>query len=47
MNPALLIAGHGTRDAAGVAAFAALTERVARLNARHPQTAETNDAGAQ
>ena len=33
MNPALLIAGHGTRDAAGVAAFAALTERVARLNA--------------
>jgi sirohydrochlorin cobaltochelatase len=33
LNPALLIAGHGTRDAAGVAAFAALTERVARLNA--------------
>ena len=33
MNPALLIAGHGTRDTAGVAAFAALTERVARLNA--------------
>ncbi len=33
MNPALLIAGHGTRDASGVAAFAALTERVARLNA--------------
>jgi sirohydrochlorin cobaltochelatase len=33
LNPALLIAGHGTRDASGVAAFAALTERVARLNA--------------
>jgi sirohydrochlorin cobaltochelatase len=33
LNPPLLIAGHGTRDAAGVAAFAALTERVARLNA--------------
>ena len=30
MNPALLIAGHGTRDTSGVAAFAALTERVAR-----------------
>ena len=35
MNPALLIAGHGTRDPAGVAAFAALTERVARLNTEH------------
>jgi sirohydrochlorin cobaltochelatase len=29
-QPALLIAGHGTRDAAGVAGFTALTERVAR-----------------
>jgi sirohydrochlorin cobaltochelatase len=33
VNPALLIAGHGTRDPEGVAAFAALTERVARLDA--------------
>ncbi len=29
-KPALLIAGHGTRDPEGVAAFTALTERVAR-----------------
>ncbi|HLI41158.1 MAG TPA: sirohydrochlorin chelatase [Streptosporangiaceae bacterium] len=29
MKPALLVAGHGTRDEAGVAAFAALTARVA------------------
>ncbi len=33
MNPALLIAGHGTRDPEGAAAFAAFTDRVARLNA--------------
>ncbi|HYZ57268.1 MAG TPA: sirohydrochlorin chelatase [Streptosporangiaceae bacterium] len=29
MKPALLVAGHGTRDPAGVAAFTALTRRVA------------------
>jgi sirohydrochlorin cobaltochelatase len=29
VKPALLVAGHGTRDPAGVAAFAALTSRVA------------------
>jgi sirohydrochlorin cobaltochelatase len=33
LNPALLIAGHGTRDPEGAAAFAAFTDRVARLNA--------------
>ena len=33
MNPALLIAGHGTRDVAGAAAFTALTERMARRHA--------------
>ncbi|HEY0717803.1 MAG TPA: sirohydrochlorin chelatase [Streptosporangiaceae bacterium] len=32
MTPGLLIAGHGTRDPEGVAAFTALTGRVARLN---------------
>ena len=32
MNPALLIAGHGTRDPEGVAAFAAFTDRMARLH---------------
>ena len=31
LNPALLIAGHGTRNAAGVAAFAAFIERVASV----------------
>lgn len=36
MNPALLVAGHGTRDPEGVAAFTALTERIARLHAEHP-----------
>lgn len=29
MNPALLVAGHGTRDPAGVAAFTDLTRRIA------------------
>jgi sirohydrochlorin cobaltochelatase len=29
VKPALLVAGHGTRDAAGVAAFTALTRRIA------------------
>jgi sirohydrochlorin cobaltochelatase len=33
-KPALLIAGHGTRDPEGVAAFTALTGRVARLNTK-------------
>ena len=32
MNPALLIAGHGTRDPEGAAAFTAFTARVARLH---------------
>jgi len=32
-RPPLLLAAHGTRDPAGVAAFAALTERVAQLAA--------------
>jgi len=33
LNPALLIAGHGTRDPKGAAAFAALTARMARRHA--------------
>jgi sirohydrochlorin cobaltochelatase len=32
LNPALLIAGHGTRDPEGAAAFTAFTARVARLH---------------
>jgi sirohydrochlorin cobaltochelatase len=32
LNPALLIAGHGTRDSAGAAAFTAFTDRVARIH---------------
>ena len=34
MNPALLIAGHGTRDSEGAAAFTSFTARVARLHAQ-------------
>ncbi len=34
MRPPLLLAAHGTRDQAGVAAFCALAERVASLAAR-------------
>ena len=34
MRPPLLLAAHGTRDQAGVAAFSALAERVAALAAR-------------
>ncbi len=41
MRPPLLLAGHGTRDQAGVAAFNALAERVAALAARD----ETRVAG--
>jgi sirohydrochlorin cobaltochelatase len=33
LNPALLIAGHGTRDPEGAAAFTAFTARVARFHA--------------
>jgi sirohydrochlorin cobaltochelatase len=32
LNPALLLAGHGTRDPEGAAAFTAFTARVARLH---------------